>query len=234
MNINMEEIKTLYENVDEVWPKDDKWHLYSKKMIQKYLDKQKWEKNDYILNAGSGGNNYKINSLMHHRDIASNKINSFSDYSVGTIESLPFQNETFDKIICVGSVINYCDANATMSEFSRTIKNNGILYLEFESSWGFEHRKKSYYKQSATVVKLKYFDQYWTQWIYSPNYIKKLLNNYGFIIEDEYRFHILSALSYSLNKNENKASKYACLDSLFRKTCLSKHANNIILKCYKL
>ncbi len=234
MDINKEEIKSLYENVDEVWPKDDKWHLFSKKMIQKYLDKQKWEANEYILNAGSGGNNYNINSLMHHRDIASNKIKNFSDCSVGTIEILPFKNQIFDKIICVGSVINYCDANATISEFSRTIKNNGILYLEFESSWGFEHRKKSYYKKSATVVKLKYFDQYWTQWIYSPIYIKKLLKNYGFVIEDEYRFHILSALSYSLNENENKASKYACFDSLLRKTCLSKHANNIILKCYKL
>ncbi len=234
MEINKDEIKNLYENVGEVWPKDDKWHLYSKETIQKYLNKQYWNPNEYILNAGSGGNDYNINSLMHHRDIAASKVMAYPDHSVGTIEILPFKNELFDKIICVGSVINYCDANSTIAEFSRTLKQGGILYLEFESSWGFEHRKKTYYKQAATVVKLKYFNQLWTQWIFAPNYIKNLLNNYGFKIIREYKFHILSALSYSNNEDENKASKYARFDALFRKTPMAKHANNIIIKCYKL
>lgn len=234
MEIDVEQIKELYETVENVWPKDDMWHTYSKRKIESFLMKQAWQQSDYILNAGSGGNNYGLNLNMHHRDIAKNKIEQFDDYSVGSIEYLPFKNETFDKIICVGSVINYCDAAAVIAEFARTIKPNGILFLEFESSWGYEHRKKPYYMQPATVVKLKYFNEMWTQWIYSPAYIMNLLKSNGFKIVKTNRFHILSALSYSFNENENKAAKFTKFDSILKLTPLAKHSNNLIFKCQKL
>lgn len=81
MKVNQEEIQHLYESVDDVWPQDDHWHLYSKK--------QHWEENIYVLNAGSGGNDYGLKVIMHHRDLAENKICHFDDYSVGSIEQLP-------------------------------------------------------------------------------------------------------------------------------------------------
>lgn len=234
MNLDYKSIKDLYENVDDVWPQNDLWHLYSKAQIEKYLNNMAWESDDYVLNAGSGGNDYGINVLMHHRDIAKNLVEKFEDFSVGSIETLPFPEQTFSKIICVGSVINYCDAVNVITEFTRVIKKGGVLALEFESSCGFEHRKKDYYNNAATVVKLKYFDEYWTQWIYSPAYIKSILKSNGFKISDDYRFHILSALSYSKKESENLAAKYVKWDKLFRHTLLARHANNVILRCVKL
>lgn len=234
MNIDQNEVKKLYENVDTVWPKDDNWHLYTKSQIEQYLQNQNFNQNSYTLNAGSGGNDYGLEIRMHHRDIAANKINNLSDYSIGSIESLPQSENSFDNIICVGSVINYCDAVAVISEFSRVLKDDGILFLEFESSYGYEHRKFDYYKKPAEVVKLKYFGSYWSQWIYSPNYIKKILKQYGFKIVDDYRFHILSSYCYSNCLDENKATKLSKYDGLLRHTQFKKHANNILLKCVKL
>lgn len=235
MDIDRNAIKQLYENVETVWPSEDLWHMYSKHTIEHYLLRQKWSASEYVLNAGSGGNTYGLDFInMHHRDIAKNKISSFKDYSVGTIEELPFGQNSFDKIICVGSVINYCDAVSAISEFARVIKPNGILFLEFESSYGFEHRKQSYYKEPATVVKLKYFDELWTQWVYSPQYITNSIKEMGFKILHKKYFHIFSGYIYSIIHNENKATKWTCLDSFLDKTALKKHANNIILKCIKL
>lgn len=52
---------------------------------------------------------------------------------------LPFAENSIDNILCVGSVLNYCDAIAAISEFNRVLKYNGHLILEYESSWGFEY-----------------------------------------------------------------------------------------------
>lgn len=234
MNIDRNEVKNLYESVDCVWPQDDNWHLYSKSQIENYLKRQNFKPNTYTLNAGSGGNDYGLALNMHHRDLAANKVNCFNDYSLGSIEQLPQDDESFDNIICVGSVINYCDAIAVISEFYRVLKKSGILYLEFESSFGYEHRKFNYYKKPAEVVELKYFGDYWKQWIYSPDYIKSLLKQNGFKIIDDYRFHILSAYVYSNCKDENKAAKYSKYDSILRHTIWKNHANNVLFKCVKL
>ena len=234
MYINQNEIKQLYESVDNVWPQDDYWHQYSKQQIEHFLQKQTWGNDIYVLNAGSGGNDYGLNVRFHHRDIAENKINKFADFSVGSIESLPQSAQTFDKIICVGSVINYCDATAVIAEFSRVIKTGGNLFLEFESSCGFEHRNQPYYKKAAAIVKLRYFGELWNQWIYSTQYIERILCEFSFKIIKRYPFHILSAWSYSKCPDENNAAKYARFDKFLRYLPCRKHANNIILNCLKL
>ena len=231
---NQNEIQKLYEDVECVWPEDDQWHLYSKFQIENYLQKQNICPESYTLNAGSGGNNYGLAIKMHHRDLAENKVRCFDDYTVGSIESLPHPNQSFDNIICVGSVINYCDVLAVISEFSRVIKSQGMLYLEFESSFGYEHRKHNYYKKPAEVVKLKYFGDFWNQWIYSPTYIKEILKQYGFKIVGDFYFHILSAYIYSNCQDENKAAQYSKYDKILRHTIWKKHANNVLFKCKKL
>jgi ubiquinone/menaquinone biosynthesis C-methylase UbiE len=234
MNIDIDQVRTLYETIKNVWPDDDMWHQYSKKQIYKYINRMKYGEDRYLLNAGSGGNDYGLNCRMVHVDIAENKINNFKEYKVASIEAMPFDSHTFTDVICVGSVINYCDALTAIHELSRVLKPNGSLILEFESSWGYEHRKNEAYKRDAEIVRLLYFGEYYPQWIFSPKYICNILHLAGFEIYDEFRFHFLSGISYSKYQDENRAARYAKFDWLCRVLpIIKRHSSNIIYRCIK-
>jgi SAM-dependent methyltransferase len=232
--LEINEIRRLYENVNNVWPINDLWHQYSKKEIEKYINQQSFTSDTYILNAGSGGNTYGLTQKMHHVDIAGNKVNCFPEYSVSSIESLPLPSELFTDILCVGSVINYCDAFAAISELSRVLKKKGKLIIEYESSWGFEHINSKVYMKSASIVDLYYHGGFYKQWIYSPKYIDNILRQFNFVITHVHRFHYLSGLHYSKHKNENAAYAYTRFDPICRLIPFLKlHSNNVILTCIK-
>ncbi|MDR0307072.1 MAG: methyltransferase domain-containing protein [Chitinispirillales bacterium] len=232
--LDINKIRSLYENVNDVWPTNDLWHQYSKKEIEKYINKQSFSSDAYILNAGSGGNTYGISNKMHHVDIAENKIDRYPEYSVSSVESLSLPSNIFTDVLCVGSVINYCDALAAIAELSRVIKQKGKLILEFESSWGFEHIRSKGFMKSATLVDLSYFGGLHKQWIYSPKYIEKILKQFNFIITHVYRFHYISGLHYSKYQDENAAYAYTRFDGICRFIPQVKlHSNNVIFTCQK-
>jgi len=233
--INTEEVKVLYENVTEVWPTEDLWHSYSKRNIDAYVKKQSYSDHAYILNAGSGGSTYGIANRMHHLDIAENLIAHLPEFTVGSMEQLPFTSASFSDIICVGSVLNYCDAVSSIMELARVVTPGGSLILEFESSWGFEHIQNKGYKQSALLVEVEYSSQLTRQWVYDPSYIIKILEQAGFKIVDSFRFHYLSGLHYSRYQDSNKASKYTAVDSFIRRLPgLKNRSNNVIYRCVKI
>jgi len=234
MKIDIDKVRALYGAVQNVWPNDNMWHQYTKNQISKYINRMKYAEDSYLLNAGSGGSDYGLKFRMVHVDIVENKINQFQEYVTASVETMPFDASTFTDVICVGSVINYCDAMTTIHELSRVLKPRGSLLIEFESSWGFEHRKSSIYKRDAEIVKLPYFGKYHTQWIYSPKYISNILYLAGFKIAAKHRFHFLSGLLYSKCQDENKAANFAKYDWLFRVLPIIKHhSSNIIYYCIK-
>ena len=172
-SVDLNEIKKFYNEVPEIWASTDSWHQWSRGEIQKYLNTIPFSSHEIILNAGSGGNDYGITCKeMVHVDIAEKKLKGVKNAVVSNIESMPFPDSQFDSIICVGSVINYCDASAVIAEFSRVSKPGALLVLEFENSGGYEYRKKVCYKESATVVTVQFQGSDHTQWLYSMPYIK--------------------------------------------------------------
>jgi SAM-dependent methyltransferase len=235
--LDQEAIKIFYENVSEVWPKDNDWYFYLKSGIYTYIRKRCIPLNNpYILNAGSGGNDYGIISdNMYHVDIVENKIANLRNAVVSSIEKIPFSDEMFDFTICVGSVINYCDAVASIAEMSRVTKKHGKLILEFENSYSFEYSGRKEYGKSAEIINTKYMDQSEYLWVYSFDYIKKILKEYSFVVRDFSSFHILSSLYLRKHNNdENVAAKLAKSDCIFR--CIpyfKKRASNIIMFCEK-
>jgi len=232
--LDIEKVRSLYENVEEVWPKDNLWHQHTKKEIERYIMQQSFASDAYILNAGSGGNTYGLSFRMHHVDIAENKINAYPEYSVSSIEMLPFASGLFTDVLCVGTVLNYCDALVALSELSRVIKQNGRLILEFESSWAFEYIRSKDFMKSVALVKLCYFGEQYKQWIFAPAYIEKILKQVGFHITHTHRFHYISGLHYSKYQNEDVATKYTQFDAICRKIPRIKlHSSNVIFNCSK-
>jgi len=236
-HLDQESIKYFYENVPEVWPKDNAWYFYLKSGIYRYIRKRcNSLNNPYILNAGSGGNDYGITSdNMYHVDIVENKIANLRNSVVANIEKLPFPDTMFDYVICVGSVINYCDAVAALAEMSRVIKKHGMLILEFENSFSFEYFGRKEYGKSAEIVNTKYMDHSHYLWVYSFNYIKNILKEYSFDIRNLSAFHIFSSLYLNKHDDEEAAARLAKFDCILQYiSFLKKHAGNLILFCKKL
>ena len=119
------------------WPDNDVWHKYTfgleKSTVESWLSKITKD-NMVILNAGSGGTNYKIKGTIVHLDIIEAYIKTYKHYIVGSVEHIDLPSQSIDGVICVGSVLNYVDVQRAISEFSRILKPNGFFIIEFERS----------------------------------------------------------------------------------------------------
>ena len=87
------------------WPEHDPWHDQTHTAIQKQVEQ--WlakytSAGMQILNAGSGGTEYKTPGDIIHMDIVERYISKFERYLVGSIENIPLPDSSIDGIICVG------------------------------------------------------------------------------------------------------------------------------------
>lgn len=199
------------------WPEKDIWHEHTYKAIVTIVEQwlQKYTNSQMVLlNAGSGGTEYKTDAKIIHLDIVEKYISQFDDYIVGSVEMIELPNASLDGIICVGSVINYADVQRTIAEFSRLLKPNGFLILEFERSnsaeflWTSQHNKLIFQKE------YNYNSQKHLLWMYSERHICQLLEQYGVDIQSIKRLHVLSSLLYRIGLTEEKAAPFSKYDSL--------------------
>ncbi len=193
--------------------KRNNWDKYSEKKIYSFILKQHFNSTDKILNVSFKNNKYNFLTKINY--LKNNSYNSTS------IENIQYNNGFFNKVVCVGSVINYSDALLAISELSRVLSKDGELILEFESSF---IKKRTFNLNNNSTKKA----------IYSLPYIKNILNTYSFDILEVDRFHILSSFHYNLFHNKNKAVKYSNLDFIFKKIVPFKfYSKNVIIKCKK-
>lgn len=228
--------KEIYSSLDKVWPENNTWYSYLHNTIINYIENnltRYLSPESVYLNAGSGGSVYKLPGTCYHLDIAPNLIDTLPNSYVGSIEHLPFDNAMFDAIICVGSVINYCSALESISEFSRTLKPGGILVLEFERSQSAELWFSKEYCKNATLQQYDYLDNIHTLWLYSESYISTILKKNSFSAIEKKRLHTISAVINKFFKNENLAGKYGHFDFLFFPISYFT-AHNIIVMCKKI
>lgn len=233
--LDQKEVAQFYNNVLSVWPQGNAWYQYTRSRISKFICSHPFDKNSYILNAGAGDMEYDISGVVHNVDIAEDKIKNTPLYTVANIENLPFDDNTFNGIICVGSVINYCDAVAAISELTRVLCSSGRIIIEFESSYSYEYKGFPEYGADVEVVETNYQGQPHKLWVFSPRYIKSILKQCKLRILDEEYFHIISALALRLGKTEQEAARYVNIDKIAKLIApIKRHACNVILECEKL
>lgn len=237
--IDFNSVKNMYNEMSEIWPNNDKWYQYTYLQISKFLayisSKYQFTNNMKILNAGSGGNTYNLPGIHYHVDIADQKIKNIPNSYVGNIENLMFEDNKFDVCICVGSVINYCDALVAITEMARVLKKRGLLILDFDQSYSLEFLGTSHFKKTADIIETfnsGYIDK---TWIYSPQYIFNILKQRKIQIYDIRRYHILSPLFYRITHDENRAATFAKLDRYVSYIPILRNLScNIILCSQKL
>lgn len=237
--IDLNEVAKKYHSRQQIWEPNDKWHLYNHEKIGQFLNQINLKdslQNKLILNAGSGGQGYDLpENNMYHFDLVDVNIKDKKNYSIGNIESLPYANGFFDMVLCVGEVINYCDAFKSIHEFSRVLKMGGELILEYESSRTLELIFRKEFNTSSVITQTFFQGRPEMLWYYSENYINSILNEVGMEIVKIERFHILSILVYRITQSSNFSVKFATLDAIARnipgiKGC----ASNVIICARKI
>lgn len=236
--IDQIEVANKYNSLEKIWDPSDTWHFWTYRMITSFIKKIKPHLKDYnqwrILNAGSGGNSYDFNDdNILHVDIAGDKIAHLKNVVVGSIESLPARDNTFELIICVGSVINYCDPIKVIQEFARVLKSKGFLILEFENSNSFELLGKSNFNKKAVMADTFYFGKE-KIWYYSSSYIDEILALNNLAITEKDICHIISPFVYRITRNEKIASYFARMDNMLKYIpYINKLCSNTILLIQK-
>lgn len=214
------------------WPKNDPWHAQTFAAIQVMVEKWLTEfalDGMQILNAGSGGTEYKTQGELIHMDIVEKYIHRFKKHLVGTIEDIDLSNAVMDGIICVGSVINYVDAQRAISEFSRILKSGGFLILEYERSDSAEFLWTPLHSKYLFSQSYHYNGQTHLLWMYSEKHMRQMLDHYHFTIRAQNRFHSLSSLLYRIGVSEECAAKYAKFDQVLQPFSRPIAHNQILL-----
>jgi ubiquinone/menaquinone biosynthesis C-methylase UbiE len=167
-------------------------------------------------------------------DLVFDKIASLPRAYEASAEALPFGGAVFDGCLCVGSVLDYCDARKCLSEFARVLRPGGFLIFDFEQTFNLYLLGKKKYGCESCVVDTFYCGEPERVRIFSPKYIRRLLDELGFEVLDQCFYHILSPLAYRILHDENRAARLAKLDPVARRIpFLGKKSSNVAVTCRK-
>lgn len=166
------------------------YSMYPRKCYKYVIEEIQKKKFNKILDVGCGTGEilntiatdknryYGIDLSEKMVNIAKGKNNSKNiTYLVGDAEFLPFEDLTFDIIICVESFHHYPNPNAVIKEFYRVLNNGGTLII------CDMYRKaplRQFYNFLMKIVNTGDVK------IYTKNEISKILENEKFIIENYY------------------------------------------------
>lgn len=231
--IPREKVRNIYNQLDNMWGADP-WHAHTKMWLDGFMEKKLSlaTSASTVLHVGSAGEDYGLRGdLTCHVDIAEKKLSGVPGAIVGDVHSLPVADSSIDLCVCVGSVLNYCDAVVSLLALSAVVKPGGYLLVEFESSRSWEYLSSPVHRLGVTSTRTFYSGEpECTLWVYSPRFIKDIVLSRGFALKDESCAHVVSSLAYRLTKNEDLAARFGVMDALARKLPLLRDgASNIIL-----
>lgn len=236
--INIEQVRSLYNQMDDIWPVSDRWYTYTHNEIVKYIEKFKKkhfiDNSSKIVNIGSAGNEYDIPGEHYHVDVAEEKIKNCARFYVGSAEKLPFADNYFDAGLCVGSVINYCDPLLVISEISRVLKPYAVVVIDFEQSRSYQFVGSSFNCNARIITSFNSGTDD-RIWIFSERLIRSYCKMYGLKITNCHYFHLLTPLAYRICKDENKAAHFTFADKVLHWIpYLRKVSCNVILTVQKV
>ena len=237
--IDLEKVAERYNELDNIWNPKDIWHQKTRLAISCFINRYlnvELLNHAKIINAGYGGNSYRIiDDNILHIDIAEKKINQKPYFLVSNIEKIDLPDNSFDLAICVGEAINYCDAMKVINEISRLIKPGAKLILEFENSLSWEFIFSKEFNKKAAITNTFYNCTDEKIWVYSEKYIGDLLKMNSLKKLKVNRFHQLSPLLYKLTKNERISSFIFLFDNIVKfMPIIRRFSSNVIILAQKV
>jgi SAM-dependent methyltransferase len=219
-------IRNKYNSITKIWDDSDRWHLWTRRQIEESIlavtgTFRRVENSDsVILDIGSAGLSYfSSDSFRIDVDIAEKSLTRCRYPVCANAEALPFAPAVADLTICVGPVINYCSLEEVINELARTTKPYGHLVLHVELSNSSEFLWSDAYCADAAFV-TSFYKGPEHYWVYSDDYVRRILSIHGFVIEKTRYFHILSSLAYRLTGRANLSSYLAIADRVLGRISL--------------
>jgi ubiquinone/menaquinone biosynthesis C-methylase UbiE len=210
-------------------------NIYHKNRHNSSLELLIPRKNEIILDAGCGDGAlslriakkakkiYAIDIAKNAFDKIKNKLPKNLIFKQGNIEKLNFKNQFFDKIVSVETIEHLLYPEKALKEFSRILKNNGILILTYPT---IDQTIVAKIEKFLHIRDLFPVSEHLTEWDY--NKVIKKTEKQGFkfikakgIVFDLGRLDKLKKLSkkimwrilkFSLNKNSPKNSLFVAFE----------------------
>ena len=172
---------------------------------KKRLESIGFENKDMVLDAGCGIGNWSIalsylNKHVEAIDITGDQISVAAALISGmkrenvnlsscNVESLPFDNNTFDGILC-RQMIMYTNVEKTLQEFYRTLKKGGKVLISASSVGWYLHYIIELCLKKGDIASGKYGCEMVQRYLngetgnapINPNWISKVMKNIGFEI----------------------------------------------------
>lgn len=234
------EVQEFYEHLPEIEPETDRWVRAQSRWIRKFIETELLAKGAppprSCLNLGSGALSYGIpEDALVHVDLDRSRFAPEQHVIVANIQNLPPNVRGFQSCLCVGSVLNHCDAARVIAEAGAAVQAGGLLILEFDTSASLALIMTRHFNQSASIVHTFYQNRTIKLWVYSEQYIRGILAAHGFEVCRRSTCHHLSPLLYRLCRSSNVAARLHMLDGVARAVPgLRDCASNAIYACRKL
>lgn len=232
--------EAFYGNLEEIYSPSDHWHQITHEWVTEFVRSNlPIEPSGMglpsVLNLGSGGEAHGIpEECLLHVDLVPNAFSPGQRFILDDIQHLQPQAKPFDVCLCVGSVLNHCDASLVIQSAGRLLRPGGTLFLEFETSRSLELLFSRQYGRSAAIVDTFYQGQTVRLWAYDEIHIQRILEVEGLRVEKRASKHHLSPLVYGLCRQPNWASRFHVLDPVARRLpWLNRACSNVIYLCTK-
>jgi len=157
----------------------DPWHARSRQYVHKIT--HDWvlelihQKDGRVVNAGSGGSDYVILVSIVHYDLVVLPSIPTGRFIQGDVEQMPFSDASFNVVLCVGSVLNYCDPTRCLSEISRVVAPDGLVMLEYERSGSAEYIWQRGFASAAARFVTFFGKEKAHIWAYSDRFINGII-----------------------------------------------------------
>lgn len=228
--------KAAYDETGVIWPETDRWSTHTRDFIDQTLRKFAPRGDQLILNAGCGGNDYGLGSLGNcvNLDISFQQSRALNMAAVGDIETLPFETSSFDLVICVGAVVNYCEPYVAIPELARVLKAGGLLFIDFETTTTAEVLFSDHWGRRVSVIERLFADRMDKTYLFSPYHVKTIVKESRCDLVVTRRYHTSTAIWRRMFPRSKLPNTVLTADRLVSAVPgLNVLASNIIFVCRK-
>lgn len=182
-----------------------------------------------ILSVGSHGELFgqDANNIVH-LNIESHWVDGLANAAVGDAHRLPFPDDTFEAVLLLDSVINYCDMNSVLSECVRVAKDGAVIVLDFDNLSSLEYIRSPQRWQGKALLPGDLPGVPHSMWYYSYEYAREAFTLRGIDVTRVHGSHFLSCLLQ--DRHRSLAHAAMRLDTFvppWRR--LSAHAGNVVV-----